>query len=93
MKSRKSKHAKSSLILRWANDLSEAERQQIHKTSMKKQKLIQHQERGRKSSVKELENSLLTVKDSKLRLLAAKNLDKLSGKRLCRAKRIILLHL
>ena len=61
MRNKKNKHAKFSLILRWVSDLNN----QIPKILSKKQKLIQQQERGRKFSAKELEISLLTVKDSK----------------------------
>ena len=65
MKSRKNKLAKFLLILKWASDLIGEERQQIHRKLLKKQKLIQQQGRGRRFSVKELGNSLLTVRDSK----------------------------
>ena len=65
MKSRKNKLGKSSLILRWASDSKVEERQQIHRKLLKKQKLIQKQGRGRRFSVKEPGNSLLTVKDFK----------------------------
>ena len=65
MKNRKNKLAKYSLILKWASGLKEEERQQIHRKLLKKQKLIQKQGRGRRFSVKEPGNSLLTVKDFK----------------------------